>query len=55
MNYNEKQYFGTTPILESSPIDIPNARQCCINHGLVAAIPFGDITLGVWKNRELKR
>ena len=40
------QYFGVTPILESSPIDIPNARQCRVNHGLVTAIPSGDITLG---------
>ena len=45
------QYFGATPILESSPIDIPNARQCRVNHGLVTAIPSGDITLGAWKAR----
>ena len=66
MNYNN-QYLGTTPILESAPIDIPNAKQCRVNHGLVAAIPSGDITLGAWKarvkslerrkkrNRELKK
>lgn len=31
---------GTTPILESEPIEIPNAKQCRVNHGLVAAIPL---------------
>ena len=64
LNYNERttkdekpktrdadQYLGSTPILESSPIDIPNARQCRVNPGLVTAIPFGDITLGAWKAR----
>lgn len=44
-----EQYFGTTAILESEPIDIPNARQCRINHGLVAAVPSEDITFGVFK------
>lgn len=52
---NERQYYGTTPILESEPIEIPNAKQCRVNHGLVTAIPFEDITLGVWKNREIKK
>ena len=36
MNMNEQQYFGTTPILESEPIDIPNAKKCRVNHGLPA-------------------
>ena len=45
------QYLGLTPIMESCPIDIPNARQCRVNHGLVTAIPSGDITLGAWKAR----
>ena len=26
-------------ILESEPVNIPNARKCRANHGLVAAIP----------------
>ena len=49
MKKDADQYFGTTPILESDPIEIPNARQCRVNHGLVTAIPSGDITLGAWK------
>lgn len=36
-----------TPIMESCPISIPNARQCRVNHGL----PSGDITFGAWKVR----
>ena len=52
MDMKKDQYFGTTPILESKPIEIPNARQCRVNHGLVTAIPFGDITLGVWKTKK---
>ena len=53
---NHKQYLGTTPILESEPIEIPNTRQCRINHGLVTAIPYDvGITLGVWKNRKVKK
>ena len=48
---NDKQYFGTTPILESAPIDIPYAKQCRVNHGLVAAIPSGNSTFGAWEAR----
>ena len=51
MKKDDDQYLGTTPILESDPIRIPNARQCRVNHGLVAAIPSGDITLSAWKAR----
>ena len=66
LNYNERmtkdekpktrkrdanQYLGSTPIMESCPIEIPNARQCRVNHGLPAAIPPGDITIGAWKAR----
>ena len=43
------KYSGITPILESEPIDIADVRQCRVNHGLVAAVPSGDITLGVFK------
>ena len=52
MDMKKDQYFGTTPILESDPINIPNAKRCRVNHGLVAAIPSGDITLGVWKAKK---
>ena len=32
---NENNYFlGSHPILESEPINIPNVKQCRINHGL---------------------
>ena len=31
-------------ILESEPINIPNAKKCRENHGLVTAIPPEDIT-----------
>ena len=44
---NENQYLGTRPILESDPIEIPNAKQCRVNHGPVAILPSGDITHGV--------
>ena len=30
----DDQYFGTIPILESEPIDIPNAERCRANHEL---------------------
>ena len=29
-------------ILESEPINIPNAKKCRVNHGLVAAVPRED-------------
>lgn len=51
MKKDVNQYFGTTPILESEPIGIPNAKQCCVNHGLVAAVPCEDITLGAFKRK----
>ena len=44
-----EQYCGTKPILESVPIDIPNAKKCRENHGLVAAIPHEDMTFGVFR------
>lgn len=37
MAIKQDQYLGTKPILESEPIDIPNAKQCRVNHGLPAA------------------
>ena len=42
--YKMEQYCGTKPILESEPINIPNAKKCRENHGLVAAIPGEDMT-----------
>ena len=35
-------------ILESEPINIPNAEKCRANHGLVAAVPRED---GVFKRK----
>ena len=46
-----EQYCGTKPILESEPINIPNAKKCRENHGLVAAIPREDMTFGVFKRK----
>ena len=46
-----KQYCGTKPILESVPINIPNAKKCRENHGLVSAIPREDMTFGVFKRK----
>ena len=37
------QYCGTTPILESELINIPNAKKCRENHGLVTAVPREDV------------
>ena len=48
---NNEQYCGTKPILESEPINIPNAKKCRENHGLVAAIPREDMTFGVFKRK----
>ena len=48
---NNEQYCGTKPILQSVPINIPNAKKCRENHGLVAAIPREDITFGVFKRK----
>ena len=45
------QYCGTKPILESEPINIPNAKKCCKTHGLVAAIPREDMTFGAFKRK----
>ena len=53
MDMKKDEYFGTTPILESDPIKIPNARQCRVNHGLVTAIPSQDITLGILQRRKV--
>ena len=46
-----EQYCGTKPILESEPINIPNAKKCRVNHGLVAAIPREDMTFGIFKRK----
>ena len=46
-----EQYCGTKPILESVPINIPNAKKCRENHGLVAAVPCDDMTFGVFKRK----
>lgn len=45
----DDQYFGTTAILESEPVSIPNAKKCRFNHGLVMAVPSEDITFRVFK------
>ena len=45
--------LGTTPILESDLIDIPNVSQCRVNHGLVTAVPSEDITFGVFKRGKV--
>ena len=51
MKKSDDQCLGTTPILESEPIAISNAKQCRINHELVTSIPSEDITLGVFKRK----
>ena len=33
----------------SDPINIPNAEQCRVNHGLITAVPSEDITFGVFR------
>ena len=33
----------------SDPINIPNENQCRVNHGLITAVPFEDITFGVFR------
>ena len=38
-------------ILESGPINIPNAGKCRVNHGLVAAVPREDMTFGIFKRK----
>ena len=48
---NNEQYCGTKPILESEPIDIPNAMKCRENHGLGAVIPREDMTFGVFRRK----
>ena len=53
MKKKDDQYFGTTPILGSDSIAIPNAKQCRVNHRLVTAIPSEDITLGVLERRKV--
>ena len=39
-------------ILESEPINIPDAKKCRANHGLVAAVPREDMTFGVFKRKQ---
>ena len=46
------QYLRARPIMESCPIEIPNARQCRLNHGLP---PYENreiekVILGIVKN-----
>ena len=41
----------TTVILESEPINIPSAKKCRVNHGLVTAVPCEDMTFGVFKRK----
>ena len=48
---NNEQYCGTKPILESEPINIPNAKKCRANHGLVTAVPCDDMTFGAFKRK----
>ena len=45
----------TTVILESEPINFPNAKKCRANHGLVAAVPCEDMTFGVFKKPVYKK
>ena len=40
-----------TAILESESIVIPDAKRCRVNHGLVAAVRFEDITFGVFRQK----
>ena len=46
------EYLGTTPILESEPANIPNAKKCRVNHGLITAIPCEDMTFGIFKRKN---
>ena len=46
------EYLGTIPILESEPVNIPNAKKCRVNHGLVTAIPCEDMTFGIFKRKK---
>ena len=43
----------TTVILESEPINIPDAKKCRANHGLVAAVPREDMTFGVFRRKPV--
>ena len=49
-----EQYYGTTVILESEPINIPNTKKCRANHGLMAAVPSEDMTFGVFRTLGYK-
>ena len=49
---NNNEYYGMIPILESEPINIPNAKKCRANHGLVTAIPCEDMTFGIFKREK---
>ena len=40
-------------ILESESINIPDAKKCRANHGLVAAVPREDMTFGVFKRKPV--
>ena len=46
------EYLGTTPTLESEPINIPDAKKCRANHGLITAIPCKDMTFGIFKRKN---
>ena len=43
---NNNEYYGTTPI------NIPNAKKCHANHGLVTAVPCEDMTFGIFKRKN---
>lgn len=38
----------------AEPVDIPNANQCRVNHGLITAVPSEDITFGVFRRLGYK-
>ena len=40
--------------MESEPINISNVKECRANHGLVTAVPFEDITFGVFRRLGYK-
>ena len=40
-------------ILESEPINIPDAKKCRANHGLVAAVPREDMAFGVFRRKPV--
>ena len=51
---DDDKYLGTIPILESEPINIPNAKKCRANHGLVTAVPCEDMTFEIENLKNLE-